>query len=198
MENSQELYGINDYAEALIHHKARQLVGNAGYTADDVEELEQEMRLDLLQRLPKFDPGKGAYNTFVARLVERKICNLIRHRTQEIRDYRCEECSLNDIVEAGDSANKKVERIETITQDEHDLRSGKYRRPAAERLDLRLDISLVLSKLPPELQKLAELLKTMSITQAARKLGIPRSTLYGSWLARLRQAFESMDPRHNL
>ena len=195
MDTNKKLYGINDYAETLIHHKARQLVGNAGYTEDDVEELEQEMRLDLLKRLPKFDPSKATYNTFVSRLVERKISNLIRHRTQEIRDYRCEKCSLNDTVETGDSNNKKVKRMETITQDEHDLRSGKYRRPAAERLDLQLDISMVLSKLPPELRELAELLKSMSITEAARELGIPRSTIYSFGLAKLRLAFNNIDPR---
>ena len=194
METSQKPYGINDYAQTLIHHQARQLVGQAGYTEDDVEELEQEMRLDLLKRLPKFNPQRATYNTFVSRLVERKICNLIRHRTQKIRDYRCEECSLNDEVETGDIANQKVERIETITQDEHDLRSGRYNRPAAQRLDRQLDVSMILAKLPPDLQELAELLKSMSITEAARKLGIPRSKLYSSHLVRLRQALESLNP----
>ena len=195
MDTNRKAYEINDYAEALIHHKAQQLVGNAGYTEDDVEELEQEMRLDLLKRLPKFNPKRATYNTFVTRLIERKICNLIRHRTQKVRDYRCEECSLNDTVETGGSNNRKVKHMETITQDEHDFRSGRYRRPAAERLDLQLDISMALSKLPSELQELAELLQTRSITEAAQELGIPRSTLYSSGLAKLRRAFKGIDPR---
>ena len=195
MKNSQKLYAINDYAETLIHHKARQLVGEAGYTEDDVEELEQEMRLDLLKRLPKFNPKIATYNTFVSRLVERKICNLIRHRTRKVRDYRREEGSLDDTVETDSNSVEKAKRIETISQDEYDFRSGRYCRSAAERLDLQLDVSLVLSKLPPKLQKLAELLKTMSITEAARELGIPRSTLYSSGLARLREAFNYTDPR---
>ena len=192
MENSQKPYGLNDYAETLIHHKARQLVGEAGFTADDIEDLEQELRLDLLTRLPKFDPKKATYNTFVARLVERKISNLIRHRTREMRDYRCEEGSLNGSAETVEAGNEKVERIETITQDEYDLRWGRYRFPAAERLDLQLDVSMILSKLPLDLRKLAELLKTMSIAEAARELGVPRSTIYSSGLVRLRQAFEKI------
>ncbi len=192
MEDSQKSYGLNDYAETLIHHKARQLVGEAGYAADDVEELEQELRLDLLRRLPKFDPSKATFKTFVTRLVERKICNLIRNRRREMRDYRCEEGSLNDLVETVEADNEKVERIKTITQDEYDLRRGRYRRPAADRLDLQLDISMILSKLPTELRKLAELLKTMSIADAARELGVPRSTIYSSHLVRLRQAFEKI------
>ena len=188
MDTNKKQYGINDYAEELIHHKARQLVGTAGFTRDDIEDMEQEMRLDLLERLPKFDPNKATYNTFVSRLVDRKISNLIRHRTQEMRDFRCEEGSIHDVVECGD---EKVERIETVTQDEQDFRLGKHIRSAQERRDLKLDIPLVLSKLPPELRKPAELLQTMSITEAARELGIPRSTLYDR-IARLRCIFEDM------
>ena len=189
MKNSQEQFGITEYAAELIHHKARQLVGTAGFTRDDIEDLEQEMRLDLLERLPKFDPNKATCNTFVSRLAERKISNLIRHRTQEMRDFRCEEGSIHDVVESGDSGDEKVERIETVTQDEQDFRLGKHIRSAQERRDLKLDIPLVLSKLPPELREPAELLQTMSITAAARELGIARSTLYDR-IARLRHIFE--------
>ena len=188
MDTNKKQYVINDYVEELIHHKARQLIGTAGFTRDDVEDLEQEMRLDLLERLPKFDPNKATYNTFMSRLVERKISNLIRHRTQEIRDFRCEEGSVHDVVECGD---KKVECIETVTQDEQDFRLGRHIHSTKAHQDLKLDISLVLSTLTPELRKLAELLKTMSITEVARKLGIPRSTLYDR-ITRLRGIFEDM------
>jgi len=191
MDTNKKQYGINDYGEELIHHKARQLVGTAGFTVDDVEDLEQEMRLDLLERLPKFDPNKATYNTFVSRLVERKISNLIRHRTQEMRDFRCEEGSIHDVVESGDSGDEKVERIETVTQDEQDFRLGKHVRSTEERCDLKLDISLVLLKLPPDLRELAELLQAMSITDVARELGIARPTVYDR-LKRLRQAFEEL------
>ena len=188
MDANKKQYGINDYAEDLIHHKARQLVGTAGFTRDDVEDLEQEMRLGLLERLPKFDPSKATYNTFVSRLIERKISNLIRHRMREIRDFRCEEGSIHDVVECGD---EKVERIETVTQDEQDFRLGKHMRSEEERRDLKLDIPLVLSKLPPDLRKLAELLQTLSITEAAHDLGIARPTVYDR-LKRLRQTFEEL------
>ena len=197
MDTDKKQYGINDYAEELIHHKTRQLVGKAGFTEDDIEDLEQEMRLDLWGRLPKFDPNKATYNTFVSRLVERKISNLIRHRKREIRDYRCEDCSLHVIVESGDSDNEKVECIETVTQDEHDFRWGRYNRPAEDRLDLCLDISMVISKLPAELRRVAKLLQAMSITEASRELGMPRSTFYDR-ISQLRQTFEDMGLRDQL
>lgn len=191
MDANKKQHGINDYAENLIHHKARQLVGTAGFTRDDVEDLEQEMRLDLLQRLPNFDPSKATYNTFVSRLIERKISNLIRHRTQELRDHRCEDGSIHDPIPSSHGGDTEVERIETVTQDEQDFRLGKHTRSAEERRDLKLDISLALEKLPADLRELAEILQAMSITEAACELGIPRSTLYER-IAKLRRALEAM------
>ena len=189
MDSNKKKYVISGYAERQIKFKARQLVGTAGFTRDDVEDLEQEMRIDLWERLPKFDPGKAKYNTFVSRIINHKVCNLIRHRTQELRDYRCEDCSLHDVVEFDENGNEEIERIDTISQDEHDFRWGKNILPTEDRHDLRLDISLVVSKLPPELQKVAELLQTMSVAEAARELNIPRGSLYDR-LEKLRQAFE--------
>ena len=51
--------GIDEYAVRIIKYKARQLVGRVGFTESDREDLEQEMILDLLQRLPKYDPARA-------------------------------------------------------------------------------------------------------------------------------------------
>ena len=189
MDTNQKQYELTDYAFELIHHKARKLVGTAGFTEDDIEDIEQELVLDLLQRLPKFNPAKATYNTFVARLVERKISNLIRYRTKEVRDYRREACSLNDDIDVGE--DEPAQRLVTISQDEHDLRIGKYRRPAGEREDMELDIAAVLADLPPELRRAGELLMAMPVAQVAREMGVPRSTFYETHLAPLRAAFEA-------
>ena len=180
---------LDEYARDTIRHKARQLIRRLGFTRDDHDDLEQEMTADLLERLPKFDPNKAAPTTFVRRVVERKISKLIRHRTQEKRDYRRETFSMNDPIGKGGA----VERAQTFSQDNHDRRMGRHSRPEDERINLRLDISFVASGLPPELKRLAELLQTHSIAEAARALGVPRSTLYDTGIARLRELFEDKD-----
>lgn len=188
MQANRKQYELSDYAFELIYHKARQLVGKAGFTWDDVEDIEQELTLDLLERLAKFDPAKATYNTFVARIVERKISKLIRHRMQEMRDYRREDGSLNDPIDNG--CGETSERLQTISQDEHDRRIGRHIRPAANRMDLQIDVWQVLAELPQELRRAGELLMTLSVAQAARALGIPRSTFYDAYLAKLRRVFE--------
>lgn len=177
---------LNEYARNVIRHKARQLIGKCGFTHDDYEDLQQEMLLDLLMRLPKFDPSKASYNTFVARIVDRKISNLIRDRGRQKRDHRCQVRPLDEEVEG----EADITREEMLSQDDVDLRTGRHDRPELERIEMRLDVARALADLPPDLKALAERLLSQSVTEAARDLGVPRSTLYGSGIARLRKIFE--------
>lgn len=187
MESSKQ-NDLNDYARTVIRHKARQLIGKYRFTQDEYEDLKQEMALDLLARLSKFDRSKASLNTFIARIVDRRISTLIRHRTQGKRDYRCEGCSLDEPIDDQDGSGAR--RGDALGQDDYDLRTGRHSRPESERIDMRLDVSLVLSELPPDLRELAERLLDHSIAEAARDLGVPRSTLYDTGIARLRNAFE--------
>jgi len=178
---------LTDYAKETILHKARQLIGKAGFTQHDLDDLMQELTLDLLERLPKFDPNKAAHTTFVARVIERKISKLIRHRKQWKRDYRRETNSLSESVETEFGS---VERAQTISQDEYDRNIGRHGRTEADRLDMRLDVSLAISQLPPDLKPMAERLLTHSITEVAREFGISRGHFYEVAVARLRAIFE--------
>lgn len=188
--------GLNNYASDVIRHKARQLIGKYGYRRHDCEELMQEIIQDLLVRFPRFDPNKASKNTFIARLVDRKVANLIRYRSQDKRDYRCEAWSLDEPIDDLDGAATR--RGDTLSQDEHDLRTGKHCRTVSERIDMRLDVSFVLSELPPDLKELAERLRHQSVSEVARDLGVPRSTLYDTGIARLRKAFEDKGLREYL
>ncbi len=180
--------GFGAYAAHLIKFKARQLVGRVGFTESDREDLEQEMTEDLLRRLPKFDPRKASLHTFVARIVDHKIANLIRYQRQEKRDHRRRAFSLDEFIDDGEGHS--ISRVETISQDEHDLRAGKYTGPASEREDMRVDVWSVISELPPDLQAVAKLLMTHSITETARELGLHRDTIHRDRMVRLREFFE--------
>jgi len=195
MEDSKQ-HDLDEYAKSVIRHKARQLIGKYGFTHDDYEDLRQDMVLDLLRRLPQFDPGRACQNTFISRVVDRKVATIIRHRRQEKRDYRREAGSLDEPIEADDGGT--VERGQAISQDDNDLNSGKQNRIEFERIDMRLDISIAIADLPPDLRALAERLKADTIAQIARDLGVPRSTLYETGITRLRKAFEDKGLREYL
>lgn len=186
---------ISDYAATTIRCKARQLAGNSGFGADEAEDIEQELRTDLIERLPRYNPIKASQNTFVARLIDHKISRLIRHRTAECRDYRRVEFSVNDTIT--DANGNQVERACTMDQDETDIRSGKRRRTLREENELRLDVSLTVGNLPDDLRKIAALLEKQPVAEAARTLGMSKGALYRE-IAKMRRIFEDAGLREYL
>ena len=187
--------GIDPYAVRLIKYKARRLIGQAGFTASDRDDLEQELILDLLRRLPKYDPRRARRNTFIARVVEHRIATLIEARKAGIRDYRRCQCSLNDRFE--DENGRSVERAETLDQEDYLLRTGAQSRPSDELSALALDVATVLETLPPELRDLCRRLQAETVTEVSHDTGIPRSTLYGL-IHKVRTVFEDAGLRDHV
>lgn len=189
--------GIDEYAVRIIKFKARQLVGRVGFTAYDRADLEQEMMLDLLQRLSKYDPERAQRNTFIARVVDHKVATIIEARKAGVRDYRlC--CSLDDCFEHSEyEDNFCIERMEIIDQDDYLMRTGKVSRPPSELRDLSLDVRQAIEKLPPELRELCRRLDTDTVTEISRDTGIPRGTIYES-IKKLRAIFEDAGLRDYL
>lgn len=176
-----------EYAQRIIRFKARQLAGKYGFSRDDYEDLCQELILDLLLRLPKFDPGKASLNTFIDRVVNRKVANLIRFQRQEKRDYRRLAALPRDCP--FDRRKRRHMSLGGMSQDEYDLRLARRSRPALKCHDMRIDVEGVIADLPPELQSIAKLLMIHPIASVAQRLGIPRSTFWHGQLGMLKEGF---------
>ena len=193
VDNSDD--GIDPYAAGLIRFKARQLVGQAGFTASDREDIEQELRLDLLRRRPKYNPKRAQLNTFIARVVEHRLASLIEAQKAGIRDYRRCRCSLNECFE--DADGRSVERVDTFDQEDYLLRTGAQSRPSEELNRLAIDVAAVLETLPPELRELCRRLKAETVTEISRDTGVPRGTIYES-IKKLREIFKDAGLRNYL
>ena len=177
---------LGDYAEKLIKHKARRLVGKAGLTISDVPDLEQDMKLDLWRRLSKFDPAKAQRNTFIARVVEHCVATILEARKAQMRDYR-RQCSLNDPLENPDG--KPAERGDTMDQNTDRRRTGFPALSAEDRVDLAIDIAAAVSNLPLELRDLCQRLMTETPTEVSRETDTAPGTLYDA-RRKLRHRFE--------
>jgi RNA polymerase sigma-70 factor (ECF subfamily) len=174
--------GLDRFAAWLIHKKAKGLVGEHGFRKSDLDDIKQELTLDLLQRLRSFDPRRAQYHTFVAMVVEHGVATLLEHRTAAMRDYRREQCSLNEPVR--DDEGKTVERSETVSV-EDDTSAP----PSGAAGDLKVDLRAFLDSLPPALRSLALARQRKSVAEIARERGVPRTSLYTD-LRRLKAACE--------
>jgi RNA polymerase sigma-70 factor (ECF subfamily) len=164
------------HAENLIRHKARQLVGTYGFTEADRDDLEQELRADLLRRLGKFNPAKAKLSTFTARIVEHCIATIIEARKAAKRDYRQCDCSLNDPIAFDDG--DEGELGDTIACEDYLRRLSPSSSGHVARRDMRMDVASVLARLTPEQQQLCALLREHTVLEISGICQIPRGTIY--------------------
>ena len=166
--------GIGRFAAGLIRAKAQELVGKGGFTESDVEDIEQELRLQLLKRLPQFDPEKGEKKAFIRWLIDVRATSLLRRRMAEKRDSRRESFSLNEI--AVDPEGHPAERSSFL--------EGNVG-PNDEQRDLSIDLAKALEQLPPGLHTLWHERMVSTPTEIAEKYGVHRKTVW-TWIRQLR------------
>lgn len=186
MNTRNSFDGIDSYAAELIRNKARQLVGKGGFTHEDRSDIEQELMLDLLQRMKHFNPAKAKKSTFMSRVVEHRISTMLEFRFAACRDWRKCTDSLNDPVGNGDAEfSEKIENVTSRDEFGWDASSP----DCDEQLGFSMDLRKVLENLPEDLRTLCLRLKGQSVAEIAREMGIPRTTLY-SKIHQIKAAFQ--------
>ena len=162
------------HVQRLIRRKAREMVGQFGFTGADREDIEQELRLDILKRSRHYDHTKSSIATFSTRIITHRIASLIAERQAGCRDWRLRaaESSYEEFLDAEGS------------------RSG--RSPAHEAANLRIDLARVLSMLSPAQRAFCLRLRDQNIAEIAAETGIPASTLY-DMRRRIRRMFRELE-----
>lgn len=177
----------NGFAIRCIRRKAKQLVGRAGLTNSDREDLEQDLTIKLLEAYPKFDPDVAEWKAFVKTVVERYAVNLVRD-PRAAKRAPGRHSSLHTIVDH-DECGLPITLGDSFTEHQHDARTGTVSRTDAERFELSEDMATVIGQLPEELQDLCERLKHDNVNQVARDLNVPHTYLWRR-IQKIRQHFE--------
>ncbi len=184
--NTTAQQGLDQHAVRLVRHKARQLIRRPEFTASDRTDIEQELFLDLLTRLPRFDATRAKRTTFVDRVVNNRVATLLEARTAAKRNpARC-------VASLDADANDDEGHAEPVwaTLDQRMGRSdGRTPRDDARLRDLRFDVGAAMSDLPEDLRDLAGHLSRQTPTEVARANGVPRRTVRDR-IARIRGRFE--------
>lgn len=186
MDISEKNGFFDEYEITTIRVKAKNLIGKAGFTKDDLEDIQQEIILDILQRLPGYDPAKSSRRTFINDIADNKIARLIEERNADKRDYHSTPESLDAVNDDGDRTWES--RINSVTNEDFpwNVWSGLS---DFDRLELREDIIPVLKKLPPKLQDICIRLMQNSICGVSIETGIPKTTLLDH-MKKIRKHFE--------
>lgn len=180
---SQEL--TEGFAARFIRYKAGCLARRLGLGPADWEDLEQDLKLHLVKRSSKFDPEVAHWNVFVVTVISRYILTfLMKRRCARLRDGRS--CvSLDELVEDGG---------EVPDDPEAGMVNGCAAPCAVDttaQRDLAIDVQESLARLPRRRRELCQRLMRDSLSEVARQMRIPRTTLYGRILA-LRQDLQAV------
>lgn len=169
-------------AQSIIQRKARALAQTVEFRDLDEGELQQILMTALLERWPAYDATRSKPATFVQHIVSHAVFDLRRHRQAQRRDIRRE----RQLPQTHDHTSMDVDA------DESRARRGISADDSVRDSDLREDLRVVFSQLPPDLALLAELFMVETPTEVARRTGIPRTSLYTD-LGRLRSAMKAND-----
>ncbi|MCC6678136.1 MAG: sigma-70 family RNA polymerase sigma factor [Phycisphaerales bacterium] len=117
----------------------------------DPEDTAQDLVLEVLIRFPKFDPDRATAEAFVEQVMKGKVCKLLRDRQRLKRGGTAR--SPGPLPERADPSD--------------------FIRDA----DLRMDLETVLEHIPDALRAACDQLQRETVSEAARAIGVPRSTL---------------------
>lgn len=189
--SSRARQGVDPFTEGYVRKSARRLAGRYGFKRQDRDEIEQQLYLKLARHLHAADADDPRWKAFVAQVVRRCIANMIRDNVAGKRDHR-RVSSIHD--GGGDKGEGRVELADTIDSQCNGCRAAGKRNPQ-DLADLKLDVATCMADISDErLREFAERLKHDSISQVARDMGIPRTTL-NTWIGKLRCRFEDRSLR---
>ncbi|MDP6447179.1 MAG: hypothetical protein QF805_25515 [Pirellulaceae bacterium] len=178
---------IDSFTKGYVRKRARELAGKYGFKRHDRDEIEQRLYLKLAKRLHTANPNSPKWKAYVATTVSHCIASMIRDNEAEKRDHR-RVCSIHVVI--GEDDDGPIELADTIGEQEGKSHCGCSSRSQQELSDLAMDIAACVAGVRDERHReFCERLKRDSISQVARDMDIPRTTL-NAWLRKLMHRFE--------
>ena len=181
------------FAGRYIGYKARQVVGRYGYVTADRPDLEQELRLRLFSRVPKFNPQRGPWNSFVVAVVDRQVATLATAHEAKLRWEAFQRMLAQSRCGIDEDDSVDPDSVQTPARPNGASRGD---RRELDLVDLRLDMAVIVPRLPYELRIVWEWLQSDNVRRTARALRVSPMTIYKR-LKRLRAAFLSADVKES-
>lgn len=174
-------------AARILHRAACRLRRRPEFRSWLTKDLFQELALQLVRRVGKFEHRRGAWEAFVITIAKRRAAQLIKHACARKRDDR----SIRSLTRRGSIGGDGASLIENPVTEQSIYAHRQLSRLSDQAgTELRMDIDSVLESCPPRQRELARQLMQFSLTETAKKWNIPRSTLQFE-LTKLRKRFEN-------
>jgi len=185
-DHSQDIV-LNPFTVTFIRVKAAQLIKRSDFSSSDFDDLQQDMRLYLLEKARLFDPERGNIESFVTKTVNSCVGMLLRR--QDCRK-RCED------KKAVSLERTMVEHEDEITdlghvllEDDGQRRRRVYPKSDFEHFELNEAVAHVMAKLDPDDRDLLLSTAEHGLKETARRRGVSWRQVTNA-RERLRKEFE--------
>lgn len=172
----------------IVRTCVNRVIGRYLFTENDRADLEQDLLLHILTRIPKFDETLSTKPMFVRGIAINRLRNIIAARKAALRGLPLG-ASLNEIVE--DDEGWSVERVDVISEDQYLRATGRRVRSSDDLRDLRIDLARAIDSLPVDLRALCIRLLTERVTEVAREIGVSTATIYHR-IRKIRKEFAAL------
>lgn len=175
------------FTVTLISFKAAQLCRRSDFSRSDREDLEQAMRLYLLEKARLFDPARGNLEAFVTNALKTWVAMELRYRTRDKRSesYRAVSLEGTPVECEGDVTCLGA----VLLEEDGNRRTQVDSISPPEQFELREAIDHVMSSLDPKDQALVASVAANGITATAKAMGVSWRQVANA-LARIRGEFE--------
>lgn len=170
---------IDPFLSRLARAKADEVSRQPGFNPSDAPDIEQELLTKVAERQITYLPERGRPEAFAQTIVESKSATLVRDR----RAAKRPPASVASLDQTTTDERMRLIDLLPATAARTRGRSGE---PDP---DLAIDVAVVLKSLPADDQALCGQLMIGTLSDAARGLGRPRSTLQKA-VERIRRRFE--------
>lgn len=162
---------LDEYAFKRIRFRADRLTEAFRLTPEDTEDLAQDMALELVKASSRFDPTRSRRHTFVTRTLNRFYKYTARQLESRARSR--ENCA----------KPRPVARHRAPVLND----PGKGELSQKGRVDLSLDLTQVIDRLPARQREICLLLANHTPSEIANQLGMHRATVHRE-IAQMRSA----------
>jgi len=171
---------IPENVEKNIQAKSKLLAEKLKLNEFDLEDIEQELRMEIIKNISKHEARLGLIETFCDRIIKRKLSkitrtyyagkNIILRRANHLLEKDSDD---NEDASSDCYALQSVDMAQFLSWDV---------------LNLSRDFSSVLSSLPEKLRRFCQAALTEnSLSSAAKLLGISKHSLYKEYIIPLRK-----------
>lgn len=185
--NQQSSIVSNPFTVTFIRVKAGQLIKRRDFSSSDFEDLQQDMRLYLLEKAHLFDPGRGNLESFVTKAIN--SCVAMKLRDREFLKRREDKKAISLERTMVEHEGEITDLGHVLLEDDGQRRTRAYPKSDTEQFERREAVEHVMGKLDPDDRDLLLSIAEHGLKETARMRGVSWRQVTNA-RDRLRKEFE--------